>query len=896
MIGDYNRPNPDALLASIKKEEEKQKRGRLKIFFGMAPGVGKTYAMLEAARHRKLDGIDIVIGLVETHGRAETDNLLQGLEIIPRKRIEYRGVLIEELDIDAVLTRKPAVALIDELAHTNAEGSRHVKRYQDVLELIEHGINVYSTLNVQHLESQADLVERITGVKIRETIPDSILDLADEIELVDIPTEELLKRLAEGKVYVPERAGLAIDRFFKKGNITALREMALHYVAKRVDYDLRDYMREKNIKGPWKTGERLLVAVSPSPYSEYLIRWTRRMAFNLKSPWVALYIEKQRSLGKEDHDRLIKNLNLARELGSEVISTSDESVVNGLIRIAQQQNITQIVVGKPLRKYISDYFSGGNLVERLLKACGDIEIHVVTQPYAGKISSGIFERITFSSNFKEYMAAIAYVFGVTLFNLVIVSITGYWSIGLIYLFSVSLLALFIGRGPVLLAATASAVMWNFLFIPPVFTFRIYKIHDALMFGMYFVIAIILGSLTSRLRSKERALRLREERITDLYEFSKTLGNALGIDEVVGATVTYIEKYLGSNVAITLSENSTALSESPHESGSLEISRKERGVVEWSFKNKKPAGLYTDTIPRSDAHHIPLIAPGSVVGVLSIRPLSGTSFSPEQESFLQNIIYQLSMRIERENLSVSHQKALLTEESERLYRILLNSISHEIRTPLTTITGASSSLLDKEVEARPDTRRALSEEIRKASERLNRLVDNLLDMSRLESGMLKLNRQMYDAADLVSVVIRRLENELASHTVQVSIDEKVPMISIDFALMEQVFANIIYNAVIHTPPETTISITASVEDAAVAIIVHDNGPGLNVDDIPHLFEKFRRGSKAVSGGTGLGLSICKGIVEAHGGTISAANNPKGGASFTIRLPLNDPQKTSREDAI
>jgi two-component system sensor histidine kinase KdpD len=896
MNGDYNRPDPDALLASIKKEEEKQKRGRLKIFFGMAPGVGKTYAMLEAARQRKLDGFDIVIGLVETHGRAETDNLQKGLEIIPRKRIEYRGVLIQELDIDAVLARKPAVALIDELAHTNAEGSRHVKRYQDVLEIIEHGINVFSTLNVQHLESQADIVEQIIGVKIRETIPDSTLDLADEIELVDIPTEELLKRLAEGKVYVPERAGLAIDRFFKKGNITALREMALHYVAKRVDYDLRDYMREKNIKGPWKTGERLLVAVSPSPYSEYLIRWTRRMAFNLKSPWVALYIEKQRSLGKEDHDRLLKNLNLARELGAEVISTSDESVVNGLIRIAQQQNITQIVVGKPLRRHLSDYFSGGNLVERLLKVCGDIEIHVVTQPFAHEKSAGIFERFTYTSKLKAYFAAIAYVAGVTVLNLIIVSFTGYWSIGLIYLFSVALTALFIGRGPVLLAATLSALTWNFLFIPPIFTFRINKIHDALMFGMYFVIAIILGSLTSRLRSKERALRMREERITNMYEFSKTLGNAFGIDEVVGVAVKYIEKYLGSNVAITLSENSTALSGSPHESGSLKISMKERGVVEWSFKNKKPAGLFTDTIPHSDAHHIPLIAPGSIVGVLSIRPVSGTSFSPEQESFLQNISYQLSMRIERENLSVSNQKAHLMEESERLHRILLNSISHELRTPLTTITGASSSLLDKEVEARPETRRALSEEIRKASERLNRLVDNLLDMSRLESGMLKLNRQLYDAGDLVSVVIRRLENEFASHKILISIGEEVPMISIDFALMEQVLANIIYNAVLHTPPETTISITASVKDNALIIIVKDNGPGLNEDEIPHLFEKFRRGSQVVSGGTGLGLSICKGIVEAHGGTISAANNPKGGASFTIRLPLNDTNKKPREDVI
>jgi two-component system, OmpR family, sensor histidine kinase KdpD len=896
MIGDHTRPDPDALLRSIKKEDQKKKRGRLKIFFGMAPGVGKTYAMLEAARHRAHDGIDMAVGCVETHARAETEDLVKGLEIIPRKKIDYRGVTIEELDIDALLARRPALALVDELAHTNAAGSRNTKRYQDVLELIETGIDVYTTLNVQHLESQADVVEKITGVTVRETLPDSILDQADEIELVDIPTEELLKRLSEGKVYVPERAGLARERFFKKGNITALREMALQYVARRVDYDLLEYMREKNIRGPWKTGERLLVAVSPSPHSEYLIRWTRRMAFNLKSPWVALYIEKQKKLTREDHDRLIKNFNLARELGAEVISISDDTIVSGLLRVARRQNITQIIVGKPLRRYLSDYVTGGNLVERLLKSCGDIEIHVVTQPAAGIKVPLRFEGTERTSPIKEYIVAVASVSGVTLIALPLSSITGYWSIGLIYLFSVSLIALFIGRGPVLLTATLSALLWNFLFIPPLFTFQINKIHDAMMFGMYFVIAIIIGSLTSRLRSKEKALRGREERITGLYEFSKALDNALGMDDIVSSAVAYVEKYLASSAAVILSVEPDILSNSPHPGGSLEISTKEHDVAEWAFKNKRPAGLFTDTIPGSCAQHIPLMAPGSVVGVLSLRPASGQSFTPEQESFLQNIIYQLSMRIERENLSVSNQKARLTEESERLYRILLNSISHELRTPLTAITGASSSMLDEAVEARPETRRALSEEIRKASERLNRLVDNLLDMSRLESGMLKLNRQRYDLGDLVSVVIRRLENELRSHAVKVTIDEDMPMISIDFALMEQVLSNLIFNAVLHTPAGTVISIKGSMHDNTAMITVSDTGPGLSENDIPHLFDKFHRGDRAVSGGTGLGLSICKGIVEAHGGSITAGNDPQGGAIFRIDLPPDKAAETSQGVAL
>lgn len=893
MREEYKRPDPDALLREIQDNERKKNRGRIKIFFGMAPGVGKTYAMLEAARHIKSEGIDVVIGIVETHGRPETDMLTKDIETIPRKVIDYRGITIGELDLDAVLARKPAITLIDELAHTNAEGSRHVKRYQDVLELIESGISVYTTLNVQHLESQADTVESITGAKIRERIPDSVLDMADEIELVDIPTEELLKRLSEGKVYVPERAGLAIERFFKKGNITALREMALHYTAKRVDYDLLDYMREQSIKGPWKTGERLLVAVSPSPYSEYLVRWTRRMAFNLKSPWVALYIEKEKSLSGEDRDRLVKNLNLARELGAEVISTADEDVVSGLLRVAQQQNITQIVVGKPLRRQLSDLLSGGNLVERLLKACGDIEIHVVTKPFKEQKTSIFSRTISHPSGLKGYLTTTASILGVTLVSYLISPVTGYWTIALIYLFGVSLLALVVSRGPILAAAALSALLWNFLFIPPLFTFQIGKLHDALMFVMYFVIAIILGSLTTRLRSKERILRSREERITDLYEFSKALGSAIGIGDVTGTAAAYIEKYLDSRAAIILAGESGGLSSSPA-AGSLEISHKEQGVAEWCFRNRRPAGLFTGTIPRSDAHYVPLIAPGTIVGILGIRPASGGSFSLEQESFLRNITYQLSMRIERENLMESSRKALLMEESERLYRILLNSISHELRTPLTAIAGAASSILDDAVEARPEIRRALAGEIKMASDRLNRLVDNLLDMSRLESGMLRLNRQMYDAGDLISVTLRRLEEELASHTVHVEISDDMPMLHIDFALMEQVLSNLMFNAATHTPAGTVISVSASADNDAALITVSDNGPGLNDEEIPIIFEKFRRGSRASTGGTGLGLSICRGIVEAHGGTITAGNNPDGGARFTIRLPSTGTSSQPRED--
>ena len=888
MSGERHRPDPDSLLRSIQEDERdrdrKKKRARLKIFFGMSAGVGKTYAMLEAAQRLAREGVDVAIGYVETHGRAETDALVKGLEIVPRKNIEYRGLTIREMDIDAILARKPAIALVDELAHTNADGSRHEKRYQDVIELLDNGIDVYSTLNIQHLESQADVVEKITGTKIRETLPDSILDLADEVELVDIPPEELLKRLAEGRVYVPERAGAAAESFFRKGNITALREMALHYTARLVGYELRDYNARRNIKGPWKSGERLLVAVSPSPYSEYLIRWTRRIAFNLQAPWTALYIEKRKPLSKPAQDTLSRNLNLARELGAEVVSTVDEDVVRGLVRTAQEKNITQIVVGKPLRRYLSDFFKGGSIIERLLKSSGDIEIHVVTQPDV----HGKKQRIEFgfgvTAGIKEYLIGAAVISAVTLVSLPLVPLTGYWAIAIIYLFSVVLLSLFIGRGPVFLSAALSAFLWDFLFIPPRFTMWISRLEDWLMLGMYFIVAVVLGGLTSKLRISEWALRVRERRMTALFEFSKVLADATGMEELLRTTILYLEQALDARAAILLPDGAGGLAPEKHPAGSLAVSAKEHAIAEWVYRNRTPAGLFTGTLPNAEAHYTPLIAPGIVAGVMGIAPRSGTAFTPGQEDLLKNVASQLSTRIERESLSQANQKAMLATESERLYKILLNSISHELRTPLTTITGASSGLLDAAIDTRPETRRELALEINRASERLNRLVENLLDMSRLESGMLKLNVQLHDMGDLASVVTRRLESDLSGHTVRVAMPEDLPLVPADFSLMEQVLTNLVYNAACHTRAGSEIDITARPGDGSVDIIVSDNGPGLDPAEIPFIFDKFRRGSRVAPGGTGLGLSICRGIVEAHGGTIRAGNRPGGGAEFTVTLPL------------
>src|SRR6266568_4302828 len=485
------RPNPDALLAAIQKEESQQRRGRLKVFLGMCPGVGKTYAMLEDARREQAAGRDVVIGYVETHGRKETDALAEGLPKVPRRSLEYRGVTLTEVDLDAVLARKPQLALVDELAHTNAPGSRHPKRYQDVRELLDAGIDVFTTLNVQHVESRAEIVREVTGATIHETVPDSVLDEA-EIELVDLPPDELLRRLAEGKVYMPDRAQTAAANFFREGNLFALRELALRFAAEHVGQDVRDYLQARHIAGPWKTGQRLLVAISPSPLSEPMARWTHRLADNLQAPWLAVYVDTGRPLAEAEETRLQQNLALARELGAEVITTTDQDIVSALLRVARQHNVTQIVVGKPAGFRVLDLFRGGSMLSRLIHESGNIDVHCVRAEAGGALPRGpIFRRFT-SSSPRQYLSALLVVAATTGFNLILSNWTGYYVLSLVYLLVVVALGLFVGRGPNLIAATLSAMAWNFLFVPPLYTFTIGNAHDALMFVALLVVALAMG--------------------------------------------------------------------------------------------------------------------------------------------------------------------------------------------------------------------------------------------------------------------------------------------------------------------------------------------------------------------------------------------------------------------
>lgn len=888
-----SRPDPDKLLAAVQREAEQAQRGQLKIFFGMAAGVGKTFAMLQAAQALKERGVKVIAGYVETHGRAETDELLHGLPVVPRLQIQYRGVALQELDLDTVLQLAPEYVLVDELAHTNAEGVRHRKRYQDVLELLDHGINVYTTLNVQHLESLVDTVQQITGITVHETVPDSILDRADEIELIDLPPEELLKRLAEGKVYTAERSQIAIQNFFRKGNLTALREIVLRKTAERVGMDLQEYMQTHRIEGPWKTVERLMVAVGASPYSEQLIRWTRRIAATMEAPWVAAYVKTSQSLTESEEKRLKQNMALARELGAELVTTVDEEVVAALIRVAQQKNVTQIVVGKSPPKSFWEALRGGSLVDRLIADSGGIDIYVVQSDASFSEPS---KRPTplLQSNLQQYLYACGAIVLISALCYRAATIIDYRAVGMFLLFTVSLLALLVGRGPILVAAALSAFIWNFFFIPPLYTVHISSFADALLVGMYFIIALVGGELTARIRGRELAVRRREQQATALYNLAKELNRATSLDEMVRTAEHEIGVSFNARVGCFLPQTPDKLATTPHPASTFTPkSEKEWSVALWVYQNRRPAGRGTSTLPFAEAVYYPLLAGDEAVGVIGIAPLLQKPLTSEQEGLLQTFLHQIAIAVGREILRTAAEQANVLAASEHLHKTLLNSISHELRTPLATITGASTSLLEMNTAENAAQRAVLVDDIHSAVQRLNRLVRNLLDMTRLESGMLKLNWEWCDVADLAHVVLRNLKKELAAHAVRLELAPDLPLVRLDFVLMEQVLANILLNAAQHTPAETTITLRAAAAGKELAFVIEDEGPGFPPEALDHIFEKFYRLPKTKTGGTGLGLSIARGFVEAHGGTISAENRLNHGARFIIRLPITEVPQTPEE---
>ncbi len=880
-----DRPNPDALLAAIQGEAARKKRGRLKVFLGMCPGVGKTYAMLEAAQREFKNGRDLVVGYVETHGRKETDALAAGLPSVPRKEFIHRELALTEMDLDAVLARRPQIAVVDELAHTNAPGSRHPKRWQDVNELLDAGLDVFTTVNVQHLESRADTVRQITGTEIRETVPDSLLDLA-EIELVDLPPADLLDRLRSGKVYLGERAASAAQNFFREANLTALRELALRLVADHVSADTQEFHRNQVNPGVWKTGHRLLVAVSSSPLSESLIRWTRRMADSLKCPWLAVHVESSRPLDDHAQSRLEKHLALARTLGAEVIDTTDENLARGLLRIAQQNNVSQIIVGKPNAANWLEWWRAGRLLRHLTRESGNIDLQVVRAEKSGNPAPRSRMQWRPQLDWKQYAFVAGVLAAVALANVPLAQVTGPRVPGFVFLLTVVLLALFLGRGPVLFAGAASALIWDYFFLPPRFTFIISSAEDGILFGLYFVVAIVLGQLVARIRAQELAERQREERATALYQLTRELAQAGTRDEVVWQLIGEVGRIFSGPAAIVLPEANLLRA---HPDSSLTLSDKELTVAEWAYRNRQAAGKFTDNLPGSENLHLPLTTERAVVGVLSIQ-LPMATLPLARRDLLEACVRQAALVLDRVALRAASEQSKLVSESERLSNALLSSISHELRTPLAAITSAASAL-DTSKNPNPEFNHAMISEIQEATARLNRLVGNLLDVTRLDSGHVRPKLDWCDVGDLVQTTIRTLQRGLSGREVKVEVPAHLPFARLDFTLIQQALTNLLLNAVGHTPAGTPILLQVRQENGQLMITVADNGPGLPPDLLPRIFDKFVRAPDAPAGGSGLGLAIVKGFVEAHGGHISAGNRPGGGAIFTISLPQKETPPTT-----
>ena len=881
---DNSRPDPDELLAALKLAEEKSKRGKLKIFFGMCAGVGKTYTMLQTAQAEKSKGCDIVIGYIETHNRKETAALADGFELIPRKTYQYKSTTVYEMDLDAIIARKPQLVLVDELAHTNATGSRHAKRFQDVQEILDSGINVYTTVNVQHLESRSDTVAQITGVIVRETMPDEIFENADEIEVIDLTPDELLQRLAEGKVYAPDRSKEAIESFFRKGNITALREMALRIVADRVDKQLHEYMQLKRIKGPWKSGLHLLVGVSHTQQSAKLLRWAKNLSYTMGADLQAIYVETAYKADSKESEQLNKNINLARQLGIKFRIVTNNDMVKAIVDFAQKENITHIIIGKPRVRNLLTLLRLGNFVNRLIRYSGNIDVYILGSDVQAK--DRYKKRVSlpsFTSSVRQYLLATLIIFLIASICFLIRDIIGYQVVSFGLLFVVSILAFFFGTGPILMSATLSALIWDFFFIPPPYTLHVDKPVDMLMLIMFFIIALLSGVLTSRIKRQEMKIRIREERTNALYQLTRELSTATGVEEVVAIAKNDIKKYFNLDSRILLKNDSDQLEYASQSNTNFALSKNDMSVAAWTFQHSAKAGRHTDTLPSSSYTFYPLKGNQMNLGVIAIR--QEIVFTQGEEQFWEAFISQISGKFEREYLRNMAKQAFLLTESDKLYKTLFNSISHELRIPVATIMGASDSLLSTEHSG--EIRRELSTEIFKASKRLNRLIENLLNMSRLESGRISPRLDWCDIHDLVNKVAESLQDELRPFNLHVVIPDDMPFVKLDFGLMEQVLYNLIYNATQYAPASVNLRVKAFYDKGILTLQVMDRGPGFPPREISLIFNKFYRVEGSKAGGTGLGLSIAKGFTEAHKGTITVENRQNGGAKFTIRIPTEIP---------
>jgi two-component system sensor histidine kinase KdpD len=888
MTDDVDRPFPEALLEQTRTDQ----RGKLKIFLGAYPGVGKTYAMLQAAQERRKEGRDVIVGIVETHGRIETENLLRGLETLPRKRLLHRGRVFGEMDIDAIIWRKPEIALVDELAHTNVPGSRHDKRYQDIDELLDAGINVYTTLNIQHLESLNDIVARISKVRVRETLPDSFLEKADEIELIDLSPEDLLQRLRDGKVYVIEQVGRALRHFFSKGNLTALRELAMRIAAERIDAQMLEYMRTHAVSGPWPTQERLMVCLNESPVAKKLVRTAKRMAERQRIPWIAVHVETPRDdrLTNAQKDGVAQALQMAEQLGAEIITMQAEAhLAREIAALAAERNVTRLLIGRRRRRRFTGIFQE-NVTQKLLENADGFDVTVIAEDSTDQ-SDQRPARVLRERKGGYRQALIWVVSSVVVATIAALGADRYLPFGnlsLVYLLAVLASAIRCGMWPSIAASVLSFISYNFFFTVPYYSLSVFHQEQLITIVFFLIVSVIVGNLAGRLRLQVDAMKISAKRTANLYDFSRKIAAAASLDDVLWAAVHH--------VAATLNCQSMVLQ--PGKNGSLEITaayppedqlgHKDWGAAEWAWDHMKPAGWQSNTLPAAEWLFMPVNTPQHPFGLLGVRfDQRERVLGPSQRRLLEALVDQVAVAVERTRLATDIEEARLLTETEQLRAALLSSVSHDLRTPLVSIIGSATALSGYDKALTEDDRRQLTTTILEESERLNRFVQNLLDMTRLGYGALQPKKEWCDVAEIIGRALRHIRKFSATRNFDVNVAPYVPALYIDPVLMEQVLFNVLDNAVKHTTPEGKITIDVTVEKAAVRFAISDNGSGIPPADRQAVFDVFyrvRAGDHQLAG-TGLGLSICRGFVEAHGGNIVALANSQGqGTTIAITLPV------------
>ncbi len=881
------RPNPDRLLANIKAAEESTGRGILKIFLGYAAGVGKTYTMLEEAQRIK-SSTDIVIAYVETHGRVETDALLDGLVIIPRKIVRHRGLTISEMDLDAVIARHPKLALVDELAHTNAPGSRHPKRYQDVEELLESGIDVFTTLNIQHLESLHDTIAQITGVWVRETIPDSVIDKANEIKLIDVTPDDLLQRLKEGKVYISEHIAQAISNFFRKGNLSALRELSMRVAADRIDNQVKDYMSAHTIRGPWPASERLLVCITPGRWGNRMIHAARILASQLNAGWTAVHVETPGSngLSPDQQEQLTSLMRLAEKLGAEVEILQGLSVSKTILDYSYKNNITKIILGKPRDVHLRNILSR-SVANQIVRHSKYIDVYIVS----GKgqtVERSALPMSTPSNRWLGYLISLGLVGISTLIGYIVHPFFNPTNIIMLYLLSIVVSSVYFGLGPSILASVIGVLAFDFFFVPPFMSFEVSHIQYLFTFLVLLAVGIIISYLTSRIRSQSEASLSRENETSTLYSLSKYLANNIGLQATITSVVDSAKERFGQNAVVFLPDKQGEQTLKPYYiNPAISLDENEIAVATWAFQHQRTAGNMTDTLPDAMALYLPLSTANGVIGILALWPIEPENkLTVQQDRLLKAFADLASMAIERAQLAEAVNNAQILEASQRLQTALLNSISHDLRTPLVSIIGVLSSLQEKGVNLDDNAKFNLIQVAYEEAERLNHLITNLLDVSKLEAGALKLTKRPADVQDLIGAALEQITNRYHDRLIDDKVPDGLPLIPVDFSLIVQVLVNVLDNAIKYSPRDSSIDIDAFKLNDEIQIQVADRGVGIPPDDLTHVFDKFYRVQRPDNvTGTGLGLSICKGIVEAHGGTIAAENRKGGGTVIRIKLPLS-----------